>query len=121
MFFSRSLTCTVPDLYFPSFFFSPDNTKIATISKDRRALVWDVKKGKKHAEMGWEPSGPYPKGQRVKYCFKRVRFAKVEGDPKKYRVFTIANPVGGGSRPPPSFLQVCFGNFFEGVCRVLFK
>jgi len=85
--------------------FSPDNTKIATISKDRRALVWDVKKGKKHAEMGWEPSGPYPKGQRVKYCFKRVRFAKVEGDPKKYRVFTIANPVGGGSRPPPSFLQ----------------
>ena len=94
---------------------------MATISKDRRALVWDVKKGKKHAEMGWEPSGPYPKGQRVKYCFKRVRFAKVEGDPKKYRVFTIANPVGGGSRPPPSFLQVCFGNVFEGVCLVLFQ
>ncbi len=47
--------------------FSPDNAKIATISKDRRAFVWDVKKGKKHAELGWDP----PKG--LKYCFKRIR------------------------------------------------
>ena len=30
----------------------------------QRAIVWDVKKGKKHAELGWEsPAG-------VKYCFK---------------------------------------------------
>ena len=47
--------------------FSPDNTKVVTISKDRRAMVWDVKKGKKHAEMGWET----PKG--VVYAFKRIR------------------------------------------------
>jgi len=77
--------------------FSPDNTKIASISKDRRALVWDVKKGKKHAEMGWDPPN------KVKYAFKRLRFAKVEGDPKKYKVFTIVNPVGASK--PPSYLQ----------------
>jgi len=81
--------------------FSPDNTKIASISKDRRALVWDVKKGKKHAEMGWDPSGGKKGG--LKYAFKRIRFAKVEGDPKKYKVFTIVNPVGASK--PPSYLQ----------------
>jgi WD40 repeat protein len=48
-------------------FFSPDNTKLVTISKDRRAIVWDVKKGKKHAEMGWDtPNG-------VVYTYKRIR------------------------------------------------
>jgi prolactin regulatory element-binding protein len=32
--------------------FSPDNTKVVTISKDGRALVWDVKKGKKTRRNG---------------------------------------------------------------------
>ena len=41
--------------------------QIVSISKDRRAFIWDVKKGKKHAEMGWDP----PNG--VKYMYKRVR------------------------------------------------
>jgi hypothetical protein len=45
----------------------------------RRAIVWDVKKGRKHAELGWEtPSG-------IKYMFKRVKFACVEGDMKRYK------------------------------------
>ena len=61
--------------------FSPDSARLLSISKDKvsldavgscftisltfqRAIVWDVKKGKKHAELGWEsPAG-------VKYCFK---------------------------------------------------
>jgi len=68
--------------------FSPDNTKAASISKDRRGLVWDLKKGKKHAELGWEP----PAG--LKYCFKRIKFGCVEGDLKKYKVYTISNPYG---------------------------
>ncbi|CAB4061250.1 PREB [Lepeophtheirus salmonis] len=34
--------------------FSPDSLKVVTVSKDQRALVWDVKKGKKHAEMSWK-------------------------------------------------------------------
>ena len=31
------------------------------------------------------------------------RFAKVEGDPKRHKVFTISNPIGASK--PPSFLQ----------------
>ena len=77
--------------------FSPDSTKLASISKDGRALVWDVKKGKKHAEMGWDPPN------KLKYLFKRVRFGRVEGDAKKHKVFTIVNPVGASK--PPSYLQ----------------
>jgi hypothetical protein len=41
---------------------------LVSISKDRRAIVWDVKKGKKHAEMGWDaPNG-------IVYAYKRIRF-----------------------------------------------
>jgi hypothetical protein len=45
----------------------------------RRALVWDVKKGKKHSELGWETPN------NVKYMYKRVKFACVEGDIKRYK------------------------------------
>jgi len=77
--------------------FSPDSSRICSISKDKRAIVWDVKKGKKHAELGWDcPNG-------VKYLFKRVKFGCVEGDTKKYKVFTISNPIG--SSKVPSFLH----------------
>merc|ERR1719228_2453340 len=77
--------------------FSPDSSKICSISKDKRAIVWDVKKGKKHAELGWDcPNG-------VKYFFKRVKFGCVEGDNKRYKVYTISNPIG--SSKVPSFLH----------------
>ena len=47
--------------------------------KDKRAIVWDVKKGKKDAELGWDtPSN-------LKYLYKRVKFGCVEGDGKKYK------------------------------------
>jgi len=77
--------------------FSPDSSKICSISKDKRAIVWDVKKGKKHAELGWDCPGG------VKYLFKRVKFGCVEGDNKKYKVYTISNPIG--SSKVPSFLH----------------
>ncbi len=41
--------------------------------------MWNVKKGKKHAELGWETPN------NIKYLFKRVKFACVEGDIKKYK------------------------------------
>ena len=64
--------------------FSPDSARLLSVSKDKvrvttygprlqvllfqRAIVWDVKKGKKHAELGWEsPAG-------VKYVFKVKHF-----------------------------------------------
>ncbi len=45
----------------------------------RLGIVWNVKKGKKHAELGWETPN------NIKYLFKRVKFACVEGDIKKYK------------------------------------
>lgn len=81
--------------------FSPDQTKLLSISKDSHAYVWDVKKGKKHAGLGWDP--PSHNGNKVKYLFKRIRCARVEGDARKYKVFTIVNPVAASK--PPSYLQ----------------
>jgi len=49
------------------------------VLKCRRAIVWDVKKGKKHAELGWETPN------KVKYMFKRVKYGCVEGDIKRYK------------------------------------
>jgi len=77
--------------------FSPDSSKICSISKDKRAIVWDVKKGKKHAELGWDAPN------NIKYLYKRVKFGCVEGDLKKYKVYTISNPIG--SSKAPSFLH----------------
>ncbi len=77
--------------------FSPDSSKAVSISKDARALVWDVKKGKKHAEMGWDPPN------KVKYLYKRIRFGRIDGDAKRYKVYTIVNPVGASK--PPSYLH----------------
>eukprot|EP00094_Tigriopus_californicus_P005968 TCALIF_05750-PA protein Name:"Similar to Preb Prolactin regulatory element-binding protein (Mus musculus)" AED:0.03 eAED:0.03 QI:109/1/1/1/0.6/0.66/6/232/402 len=77
--------------------FSPDNAKILTVSKDRSATVWDARKGKKHAVLGWDPPGS------AKYMFKRARFARVEGSNKNYKIFSISNPVGASK--PPSYLQ----------------
>ena len=37
------------------------------------------------------------------FWFKHCRFAKVEGDAKRQKVFTISNPIGASK--PPSFLQ----------------
>ena len=76
--------------------FSPFK-KAASISKDGRALVWDVNKGKKHAEMGWDPPN------KTKYLYKRIKFGRVEGESKRFKVFTIVNPVG--TSKAPSYLQ----------------
>lgn len=73
--------------------FSPDSSKLISVSKDKRAIVWDVRKGRKHAELGWEP----PQG--VKYMYKRCKFACVEGDQRKYKVYTISNPVSSSKSP----------------------
>jgi len=77
--------------------FSPDSTKICSISKDKRAILWDVKKGKKHAELGWDNAN------NIKYMYKRVKFGCVEGDSKKYKIYTISNPIG--SSKAPSYLH----------------
>ena len=47
--------------------------------------------------MGWDPLS------NRKYAYKRVRCGKVESDSKKYKIFTIVNPLG--SSKWPSYVQ----------------
>ena len=47
--------------------------------------------------MGWDP----PK--KTKYLYKRIRFGRIDGESRRFKVFTIVNPVGASK--PPSYLQ----------------
>jgi len=73
--------------------FSTDSNKLASVSKDKRCIVWDVRKGKKHAELCWDSP------VNTKYMYKRCKFGCVEGDLKKFKVFTISNPIGNSKAP----------------------
>lgn len=68
--------------------FSPDNKNLLSIAKDGIASMWAINTGKEVVKLTWTP----PEG--VRYLFKRCRFAVIEGNPTKYRLFTLANPLG---------------------------
>lgn len=68
--------------------FSPDNRQILSIAKDGFAKVWSTSSGKEVMKLQWTP----PEG--VKYLYKRGRYATIEGNNERYRLFTISNPVG---------------------------
>jgi prolactin regulatory element-binding protein len=68
--------------------FSPDNKNLLSIAKDGIASMWTINTGKELVKLTWTP----PEG--VRYLFKRCRFAVIEGNPTKYRLFTLSNPLG---------------------------
>lgn len=68
--------------------FSPDSKFIISISKDAQGIVWNVSTSKQQHKLTWTP----PEG--VKYLFKRCRYGTIEAQKDKYRLFTIANPLG---------------------------
>lgn len=68
--------------------FSPDNKHVLSVSKDGLAVVWAVNTGKEVMKLQWTP----PEG--VKYMFKRCRYATIEGNAERYRLFTLSNPFG---------------------------
>ncbi|CAG2066950.1 unnamed protein product, partial [Timema podura] len=67
---------------------SPNEKWVASISKDGRLVIWSSETGKKVRELTWA----VPEG--VKYLYKRCRFALLEEDVHKSRLFSITNPVG---------------------------
>lgn len=77
--------------------FSPDGNVVATISKDNRALVWDVVKGVKDKELAWTP----PNG--AKYMYKRLRFRFPDEKKSSTQLFTLSNAT---LTKHPSFLQL---------------
>lgn len=68
--------------------FSPDNKHVISVAKDGLAMVWSAGSGKEVMKLQWSP----PEG--VKYLYKRCRYATIEGNNERYRLFTISNPVG---------------------------
>lgn len=72
--------------------FSPDSKQILSIAKDGFAKVWSAASGKEVIKLQWTP----PEG--VKYLFKRGRYATIEGNNERPRLFTISNPIGKGGK-----------------------
>lgn len=67
--------------------FSPDSKHVISIAKDGIAAVWSVNNGKEVMKLQWTPP------ENVKYLYKRCRYATIEGDNNKFRLFTISNPL----------------------------
>lgn len=67
--------------------FSPDSKNVISIAKDGIASVWSVSTGKEAMKLKWTPP------ENVKYLYKRCRYATIEGNAEKYRLFTISNPL----------------------------
>lgn len=78
--------------------FSPDNKFIVSVSKDGLGVIWNLQNGQEANKLTWTP----PAG--IKYLFKRCRFATVEGRKDKFRLFTLANPLGKSGKQT-GFLQ----------------
>lgn len=72
--------------------FSPDNKQLISVSKDGQAIIFSPSNGKEIMKLQWTP----PEG--VKYLFKRCRYATIEGQTDRHRLFTISNPLGKTSK-----------------------
>lgn len=72
--------------------FSPDSKRLVSIAKDGQAVVTSTETGKELVKLQWK----VPEGSR--YLFKRCRFSVYDGKAGKCRLFTIANPLGNGSK-----------------------
>ena len=64
--------------------------------------------------MGWDPPN------KIKYLYKRIRFGRIEGESKRFKVFTIVNPVGASkvittSLKTENFEYICTYIFFEST------
>lgn len=68
--------------------FSPDSKYLVSTAKDGAGIIWDLIGSKEFVKLQWSP----PEG--VKYVLKRCRYGIIEDNKDKYRLFTLANPVG---------------------------
>jgi len=67
--------------------FSPDSKHVISIAKDGVAAVWSVNNGREVMKLQWTPP------ENIKYLYKRCRYATIEGNADKFRLFTISNPL----------------------------
>ncbi|RUS87815.1 hypothetical protein EGW08_004414 [Elysia chlorotica] len=67
--------------------FSPDGTKIVTISRDKNGSVWSVKDGKKVIDLVWNQSNA------SSYRFRCCRYGLIEGKKDKFNLYSVNIPV----------------------------
>lgn len=68
--------------------FSPNNRFLVSVAKDGAGTIWNLQSGKEATRLKWTP----PEG--IKYLFKRCKYGTIEGRNDKFRLFTLANPLG---------------------------
>ncbi|XP_063699521.1 prolactin regulatory element-binding protein [Culicoides brevitarsis] len=68
--------------------FSPNSRFLCSVAKDGAASIWNLQSGQEATKLTWTP----PEG--IKYLFKRCKYGTIEGRNDKFRLFTLANPLG---------------------------
>lgn len=68
--------------------FSPDSNYLTSISKDGKCIIWNLKTSEQKSSLSWTTPN------NAKFLFKRCRYGIIEEDRKKFRLFTISNPLG---------------------------
>lgn len=68
--------------------FSPNNRFLVSVAKDGVGAIWNLQSGQEATRLTWTP----PEG--IKYLFKRCKYGTIEGRTDKFRLFTLANPLG---------------------------
>ncbi|XP_059174065.1 prolactin regulatory element-binding protein-like [Physella acuta] len=74
--------------------FSPDGSKIITVSRDKNGVIWKAIDGQKLSELIWNQIVPEP------YRFKSCRYGLIEGKKDKFNFYTINIPVTRSDRLP---------------------
>ncbi|GFN97213.1 prolactin regulatory element-binding protein [Plakobranchus ocellatus] len=67
--------------------FSPDGSKVVTVSRDKNGSVWSVKDGKKVIDLVWNQKTTDP------YRFRACRFGLIEGKKDKFNLYSVNIPV----------------------------
>lgn len=78
--------------------FSPNNRFLVSVAKDGAGTIWNLQSGQEATRLVWTP----PEG--IKYLFKRCKYGTIEGRNDKFRLFTLANPLGKSGKSK-GFLQ----------------
>lgn len=79
--------------------FSPNCKHLISIAKDGLGIIWDLTTGKESLKLSWNSP------ENIKYLFKRCRYSIIEDNKNKFRLFTIANPLGKTGSKQKCFLQ----------------
>ncbi|XP_074642612.1 guanine nucleotide-exchange factor SEC12-like [Tubulanus polymorphus] len=79
---------------------SPDGNRIVTISREKKACVWNTKNGTKFADLEW------PQKTEAKYRFRTCRYGIIENKKENFNLYTVNIPVTQGQKNAQSFITI---------------